>query len=83
MFPFYNPRYKLCQVLTWPAAKTRILSRASDGYRLEPMQPQRLVQAAASPDSAAAASQGRAVIASPCVGSESLRRHSSSGGFEK
>ena len=50
-----------------------MLQRASDGYRLEPMPPQRLVPAAASPDGAPATSPGRAVMASPGVGGESLR----------
>ena len=60
---------KLWLVLSSPAAKTRTLCRASDGYRLGPMPPQRLVPAAASSDGAAAASTGRAaraVMVSPC-----------------
>ena len=48
--------------------------RASDGYRLETMPPQLLVPAATSSDGAAAASHGRAVMASPGFGGESLRR---------
>ena len=54
---------------------SQILRRASDAYRLEPMPPNPV---AASPDGAAEASQGRAVMASPSslsVGGESLRRH--------
>ena len=53
-------------------SESRILSRASDGYRLEPMLPQLLVQAAASPNGTAKASPGRAVMASPSVDGETL-----------
>ena len=71
LFPFYKPRHK---ALTGPKltnSNIQILRRASDGCRLEPMPPN---QAAASPDGAAEASPGRAVMASTSVGSESLRR---------
>ena len=51
---------KLWKVLTskLTRSKSQILCRALDGYRLEPMPPQQLVLAAASPDGAAAASPG-------------------------
>ena len=72
LFPFYKPRHK---ALTGPKltnSKSQILHRASDGYRLELMQPN---PAVASPDSAAEASPGRAVMASPIVCCESLLLH--------
>ena len=80
LFPFYNLRYKAMTDPKLTDSKSRIHCWASDGYRLEPMWPQRLVPAAASPDGAAEArlaSRGRAVmaLASPSVSGESLLRH--------
>ena len=51
-------------------SKSQILSRASEGYRLEQTQPQLLVLVSASSDCALAAeaSPDRAVMASPGVG---------------
>ena len=65
------------QALTGPKltnSESRILRRASDGNRLDLMLPKRRVPAAASPDGAVEASPGRAAMASPSVGSESLQR---------
>ena len=69
LFPFYKPR---CKALTGPKltnSKSQVRCRASNGYRLEPMQPN---PAAASSDGAAEASLGRAVMASPSICDESL-----------
>ena len=77
LFPFFDPRHK---TLTGPKFTTnhqQQKSGYSNGYRLEPMSPQLLVPASASSDGAAAASPGRAVMASPGVGGESLRRRHS------
>ena len=59
-------------ILHWAFDGPVILHWAFDGYRLEPMQQQWLVPATASSNCAAAASQGRAVMASHGVGCESL-----------
>ena len=56
--------------LTNSKSQVRLRSRASNGYRLEPMPPNPV---AASPDSTTEASQGRAVMASPSVCGESLQ----------
>ena len=70
-FPFYKPRHKALACPKLTNSKSQILHRASDGYRLEPMP---LNPAAASSDGASETSPGRAVMASPSVGGESLRR---------
>ena len=72
LFPFYKPRHKALTGPKLTKSNSQILRRASDGYRLEPMPP---YPAVASPDGAAEASPGRAVMASPSVGGESLQRH--------
>ena len=69
LLPFYKPRHKALTGLKLTNSKSQILLRASDGYRLELMQPN---PAAAGPDCSAEASPGRAVMASPIVCCESL-----------